>query len=134
MTKYVLGFMFDLNNFGVLLIQKQKPKWQKGLLNGIGGKIEEGENSLQAIIREFKEETGIEQSDWQYVADIFDDTFRVDIYTCKTDSVYDYKTMEEEMVIYVLLDELKDFIVVSNLDWIIPMCLDVKNINYKINR
>jgi 8-oxo-dGTP pyrophosphatase MutT (NUDIX family) len=28
----------------VLLIEKQKPAWQRGKLNGVGGKIEPGEN------------------------------------------------------------------------------------------
>lgn len=43
MKKYVLGFMFSTEDRGqkVALIKKLKPKWQAGLLNGIGGKIEQ---------------------------------------------------------------------------------------------
>ena len=40
MQKYSLGFVFDLPVEKVLLIEKQRPEWQKGKLNGIGGKIE----------------------------------------------------------------------------------------------
>lgn len=66
---YVCGFMcsYDLNRF--LLIRKTHPEWQKGKLNGIGGKIEKKEqlvgdvwlteSPFEAMIREFHEETGI---------------------------------------------------------------------------
>lgn len=43
----------------VLLIEKQRPEWQKGRLNGVGGKIEPGEADSSAMIREFAEETGL---------------------------------------------------------------------------
>lgn len=40
MTQYCLGFAFtDHDNF-VILIRKNKPAWQKGLLNGVGGESE----------------------------------------------------------------------------------------------
>ncbi len=32
----------------------------KGLWNGVGGKIKSGETSLESVIREIKEETGID--------------------------------------------------------------------------
>lgn len=73
---YVCGFLlsWDLQEF--LLIRKMKPEWQKGKLNGIGGKIEPKhlimtnmehpeddkylmETPQEAMIREFHEETGI---------------------------------------------------------------------------
>lgn len=62
---------WDVQNF--LLIRKTHPEWQKGKLNGIGGKIEKKEKltsngivdhwlletPFEAMIREFHEETGI---------------------------------------------------------------------------
>lgn len=57
MTVYTCAFAFHKNN--VLLIRKAKPDWQAGLLNGIGGKVEDGESIFQATVREFKEETGL---------------------------------------------------------------------------
>ena len=56
---YSLGFMFSHNMNYVLLRLKKKPAWQDGLLNGIGGLVEPGESSLQAMRREFHEETGL---------------------------------------------------------------------------
>ena len=42
---YVMGLIYD--DIGrVLLIKKNRPKHQVGKWNGVGGKIEEGENSL----------------------------------------------------------------------------------------
>jgi 8-oxo-dGTP diphosphatase len=58
MTAYVCGFAFDTEN-RVAVVQKKRPEWQKGLYNGIGGKIEPGETSLRAMAREFEEETGV---------------------------------------------------------------------------
>jgi 8-oxo-dGTP pyrophosphatase MutT (NUDIX family) len=59
-TRYVLGFAFTPSRKGVILIKKRRPNWQAGKLNGPGGKIEAGETPEQAMIREFKEETGID--------------------------------------------------------------------------
>lgn len=57
MKDYVLGFVFDLREKQVLLIEKLKPDWQKGFLNGIGGKVEPEDDTLvDAMTREFKEE------------------------------------------------------------------------------
>lgn len=60
--KYVVGIVYNKEN--VLLISKKRPAWQVGMLNGIGGKIEPGENPLQAMIRECKEECNLDIEDW----------------------------------------------------------------------
>lgn len=57
--KYVLGFYFVDNSPVVLLIEKVSPEWCKGKLNGLGGSIEPNETPKQAMVREFKEESGI---------------------------------------------------------------------------
>lgn len=62
--EYVAGFMFGEKSNRLLLIEKQKPEWQAGKFNAIGGKIESGEKPLAAMIREFKEEVGIDHEDW----------------------------------------------------------------------
>jgi len=65
--RYVVGFAFDHDFSHVLLIWKNRPLWQAGKLNGIGGKIEPGELPLNAMIREFAEETGIMETQWKIV-------------------------------------------------------------------
>ena len=48
-TRYVLGFLFRDNCTSVVLIRKDKPRWQAGLLNGVGGKINDGETNGDSI-------------------------------------------------------------------------------------
>jgi 8-oxo-dGTP diphosphatase len=59
MREYVCGFLFTPERDRVLLIRKNRPAWQAGKLNGIGGKIEPGETPAQAMVREFREETSL---------------------------------------------------------------------------
>ena len=47
----------------VLLVLKDKPEFQKGRLNLVGGKVEANEAPYDAAIRELKEETGLDLSD-----------------------------------------------------------------------
>lgn len=62
---YVLGLLFSEDRTRVALIHKLKPEWQKDKFNGIGGKIEESDDTpLDAMIREFKEETGVSILEW----------------------------------------------------------------------
>lgn len=59
--RYVCGFAFadvDQDRY-VLLIEKLRPPWQKGYLNGLGGKIEGVETPEEAMAREFHEECGV---------------------------------------------------------------------------
>ena len=58
--KMVVGFMFSVLKSSVVLIKKERPKWQEGKLNGVGGKVEKGESPFDAMKREFLEETGLE--------------------------------------------------------------------------
>ena len=63
MKQYVLGFAFSRDKKDIILISKLNPEWQKGKLNGVGGKVEfEDASPMDAMYREFKEETGIECS------------------------------------------------------------------------
>ncbi len=58
MKRMVLGFAFNPFANKVLLIHKNRPDWQRGKLNGVGGHIEGSETSRDAMVREFREETG----------------------------------------------------------------------------
>jgi 8-oxo-dGTP pyrophosphatase MutT (NUDIX family) len=61
--EYVAGFMFSGDY--VALILKNRPAALAGRFNGIGGKIKPEELPLRAMIREFKEETGVDTGDFQ---------------------------------------------------------------------
>lgn len=60
MNLFTCTFAFSHTGEHVLLIRKARPEWQKGYLNGIGGKFEPGDRSvIDCTIREFREETGL---------------------------------------------------------------------------
>lgn len=150
MKNYVAGLMFSEDRTKVALVRKNKPDWQKGLLNGIGGKIELEDSTMchgdaiftsskNAMIREFKEETGVDFDDWNLFLNMNGNNtdeqkseFSVDFYRCFTNKVFDCKTMEDEEI------EIHDVTALSfnydnsigtnktidNLHWIILLALD----------
>lgn len=67
-ARYVVGYCFSPDMSAVALIEKLKPEWQKGKLNGVGGKVEAGETPQEAMAREFEEEAGvsIDPSSWYH--------------------------------------------------------------------
>lgn len=59
MNNYVVGFVFhDQERSKVLVVEKLKPAFMAGKLNGIGGEINTGEEAIQTMCREAEEETG----------------------------------------------------------------------------
>lgn len=127
MTDYVAGFLFSMDCTEVALIQKNKPRWQRGKLNGIGGKIELGEHPREAMKREFTEEAGVEIGGWRKfcVLRARDGTVHFFMAFGKMDEVIQ---MEEEAIWTCKITELPVLNVVDNLRWLIPMALDNKEL------
>lgn len=130
MRRYVLGFAFSKDKKNVVLIKKNNPEWQRGYFNGIGGKLEQGETSYSAMIREFKEETSVYNEDWNYVGVMYNDGFSVEIFSVYTDDIFNCKTVEEEEIHIFEVSQLNKIAVISNLKWIIPMILDTSDSDY----
>lgn len=134
MKTYVAGFMFRKNDQEVALVLKNKPAFQVGKLNAIGGKIEEGENPIAAMTREFFEETGCatEACDWRNYAVLGGKDWKVYFYVCRSGSGRFLKTMEEEQIAWYPVPDLnrrniagdKDRETIHNLRWLIPLALD----------
>lgn len=132
MKRYVVGFLFDSVKGRVLLIEKKRPEWQLGKLNGIGGGINEHENEFDAMSREFQEEAGllIYPQDWKQFHILKDELVEVyffyyigvnaEIHSCKS------RTDEELKIIDVYNLHYENTI--PNLKWLIPMCLDEQHI------
>lgn len=122
MTNYAVGFAFDHNR--VLLICKNKPEWQAGKLNGVGGKIEKNETSIEAMCREFQEECGVSTAPfhWNLRIHLIMDVSIIDFYSghFPIDGTED-KTEEKLYIAHV--NNLPQN-VIPNLRWIIPFCLD----------
>ena len=141
-TEYVLGFGFDDAMERVLLIEKKKPDWQAGYLNGIGGKIEEADMSLfHAMTREFYEECGLEVSfhDWSYLCamnfrDVFSEQIdaTVHILHVNLSGMFDrYRQCEDEIPTPVLVEDIASYKVVNNLRWIVPMITDKEYVKHE---
>lgn len=125
MIEYVAGFMFSEDRSHVALVEKQKPAWQMGKLNAIGGKIEEGETPFLAMIREFKEETGVGCVFWDEVAVLQGDDFIVHFFAAFTDQVYEARTMEAEQIdIYQVPYAQQLYRLMPNLKVLLPLALD----------
>jgi len=81
MKKYTVGFIFSKNLKRVLLVHKTAPAWQVGYINGVGGKVEEGEDKFDCVVREVKEEAGIDsiKEGWKFIGVITGGDAVVDI-------------------------------------------------------
>jgi len=66
--RYCVGYVFSPDLSDVVLIRKNRPEWQMGLLNGVGGKLHDGEDSLHGMARECREETGLDIAVWRRLA------------------------------------------------------------------
>src|ERR1700733_11050740 len=85
--EYATGFLFNTNRTKVVLLEKIKPMWQRGRLNGVGGKVEPGESALVAMRREFLEEADLEVLDWRQFITLSGPGFAVNFfYAFETDA------------------------------------------------
>ncbi|MBI2056050.1 MAG: NUDIX domain-containing protein [Candidatus Sungbacteria bacterium] len=129
MKKYTLGFIFNESLDQVLLIHKLRPDWQAGKLNGVGGKMEQGEDHFDCIVREVREESSlaINKNAWVYLGDMGADSWQVHVFA----SIYkgllsDAKTSEgadAEKVEWFPVHTLPSH-TINNLSWLIPLAID----------
>lgn len=130
MQEYAVGFLHT--DDVVALIRKDRPEWQAGFLNGIGGKLEPGEQPHDAMVREFKEEAGRFVGPWWHFLTLEGTTARVHcfaIYDEHEKHIWKLETQPgetEEVEIWQMRD-LNSFneksSTVPNLEWIIPLML-----------
>ena len=128
--QYTLGFIFDMPLYNVLLIRKERPDWQRGRLNGIGGKVELNERSERCIVREVAEECGLvtSEQDWTKIGNMHGNMWSVDIYAYvhAGDASEAYSVGDEEIGWYQI-SKLPDN-VLTNIPWLIQLSLDkIKN-------
>lgn len=123
--EYVAAFLFSENRRSVALIRKNKPEWQAGKFNGIGGKVEPGETPIEAMEREFLEEAGLHVTGWKHKVTLHKEgEFDVHFYYAFDDRVFSVRTMEKEVVDVIDVAYLPMVKHVPNLSWLIPLCLE----------
>lgn len=144
--KYVLGFRFRESDLpeqtSVALIQKKKPFWQAGKLNGIGGKVEHDEDypmarlhrgvmvtgQQMAMAREFKEETGVETMphSWQQFGVLIHGDNEIYLFRsfCEAPHAPVLQVLTNERPVWLKLISLRLYPRMGNLDWLVPIALD----------
>ena len=101
---YCLGFLTNPEATHVLLMEKRRPAWQAGRLNGIGGKLEGDETGVEAMERECLEETGLAVSDWTAMGSIAFEGGTVFVFRGMADLSLARSTTDEQVRV-VKLDE-----------------------------
>lgn len=125
MTEYVAGFMLDGQN--VALVVKNRPEWQKGRMNGIGGHIELDETPEQAMVREFVEETGYsEKSYWHKFAELSGEDWRVYFFWSLGDHSV-LRSTTDEKIVSIPCDTINHVNCVPNLQWLVPMARSMEH-------
>lgn len=125
--RYVAGFLIDRWARQVILVKKNRPKWQEGYLNGVGGHIEGDETPNEAMQREFREETGHDRDDWEFYCILEGDGFMVYFFRAFDTllGTLDIGTMTDEPIEIVSLDDISPAKCIPNLTWLIPMALSL---------
>ena len=131
MIKYVAGFLFDKEKTKVALVLKNRgPASVVGKWNAIGGKCIDNrylgqgfENGLDAVRREFLEETGVEVNSWNLFMRLRGDEWEVEFYHAfDTEKQQQVCPMESEpIMVWPIQQKHPDW--VPDLNWIIPKAL-----------
>lgn len=137
MRRYAVGFLIDTHN-NVLLIRKNRPEWQAGKLNGIGGKVEEGELPIDAMNREMFEETDVSGIDWEQYATLREDgelgDYELYVFRSFVPSLYDikFKSKTDEIVNRFSVLDLHNENIIPSARWFIHMAYDPNISNVEI--
>ena len=125
--KYVVCLLFSNDLEQLVLIRKNRPEWQKGLLNGPGGKVNEGESFDFAAHREFFEEAGISVPIWDHLSyqTENDGKYEVCYVTAKTslEHLNHVKSRTDETVGMHTIKFIDPTSLVPPLQWLIPLAV-----------
>lgn len=125
-TEYVLGFAFDLETKRVALIRKKRPDWQAGKWNGIGGHREGAEQPVEAMVREFEEETGVKTHvvQWRKVGWMRDlGRWNCHVFTMSEKLTDRVKTITDEQVMLHSVSAVRDLPCIENVPALLELCL-----------
>lgn len=118
----------------VLLIEKKKPAWQAGRLNGVGGKIEGVETPVQAMVREFEEETSVKTTaeDWKMKVHLKGPDYEVFFFAANVHRIKGVGQPTEEIPRIVSAKHPPLYndadgrgAILYNLRWLLPLCGDL---------
>jgi mutator protein MutT len=119
--EYSVGIVFNQDLTEVILILKNRPKWQNGKFNFPGGHVELNESSIECIVREFQEECNLTTKNWKYIGNIENaNNYTLDIFVLIYEEKFGkLKSLTDEPVHWHKCNELPDNCI-TNLYWLIP--------------
>ena len=129
-SKYVLCCAFDGTK--IISILKNRPDYQKNKLNGIGGKVENDETYIEAMIREFKEETSVSTfvSDWSNFAVLVNDFFIIECFKTNISGLSKaVQNVTDEKLVILDYNDIHDKDLVNNYKMLLEIALNnsIKN-------
>jgi 8-oxo-dGTP diphosphatase len=120
-TRYVVGFLLDPTLSKVVLIRKLRPEFQHGLLNGVGGHVEDGESPDAAMEREFFEETGMRVPGWVEFLHLLSPDADLTFFRAVGNVHAVTTATDEEVGVYGVPDVMDRCDTLPNIRWIIQM-------------
>jgi 8-oxo-dGTP diphosphatase len=127
MVRYVAGLLFSEDRSHVALIRKQRPEWQRGRLNGIGGHVEPGETDAAAMVREFQEETGATVA-WTRFCTLRGRDWSVEWFKARYDAFLTDKT-DEHVAWFSVSDVTRGHVdTIPNVRWLVMLAMDKDNV------
>jgi 8-oxo-dGTP diphosphatase len=120
---YVLALLFTADGREVVLVRKNRPAWQLGRVNVLGGKLHDGESLFDAARREVREEAGVDIEEWEHFLVWHDPAYRLRAVRAFDEAARRARTAEDQEVFLAHVRALP-LEVIDNLRWIIPLALD----------
>ncbi len=132
---YSCGLVFNQNNSKLAMIKKNRPWWQKGRYNGVGGKVEGLESYVECMIRETKEEMGIDtkEQDWCSLGRLTSEEYNVMFFAIFGVDIYTLKQITDEEIYIINIKHIFDInndvynLIMPNIRTAIGLALDKKN-------
>ena len=135
---YSCGLVFNQNNSKLAMIKKNRPWWQKGRYNGVGGKVEGTETYIECMIRETKEEMGLDtnEEDWVSLGRLIINDSNVMFFAIFGIDFYTLKQITDEEIYIISVKHIFDIksdvynLIMPNIRTAIGLVLDKRdNIN-----
>lgn len=121
-TAYAVGIAVDETG-RIAFIRKLRPAWMAGLLNCPGGHIEEHETGIEAVRREFREETGVDIAAWRHLVNVAGTGYHVEYYTAHIthDTMNRVHTTTDEPTEVHHWNHIPTSELAPKLEWVIPL-------------
>jgi 8-oxo-dGTP pyrophosphatase MutT (NUDIX family) len=129
--RYVVGLMIADGRF-VLLVEKKRDRCgvgQVGKLNGPGGEVRPGETPVDAVVREFREETGIGsfREEWSERVRLIGPKSTCHVFLCRVGSCFPPANVGDEPAAWHAIAGLSlSRLLLPDLQWLVPLCLDAR--------